>query len=170
MRHLFGLGTRAEVIRYLISATVTDASALSIADAAAFAKRNVNETLTSLVASRIVTAHEHGNERRYYLDRAMWGQLLRFQPDTWPRHRDWPRLLSALRQISRWLRDPALGELTPYMLASNARTLLKRLEPDLAPAGISSEVGQVVQGEDYWATFVTTVERSLVSVEQAWPE
>src|SRR5581483_2643679 len=91
MRHLFGVGSRAEVIRYLVTASVTDASALGIADAAAYAKRNVNETLTSLVASRIVTAYEQGNERRYYLDRAMWGQFLRFQPNGWPMYRDWPR-------------------------------------------------------------------------------
>jgi len=113
MRHLFGLGSRAEVIRYLVTAPVTDASALGIADAAAYAKRNVNETLTSLVASRIVTVYEHGNERRYYLDRAMWGQFLRFQQNVWPTYRDWPRLLGAARQLSRWLHDAALDELTP---------------------------------------------------------
>ena len=56
--------------------------------AAAYAQRNVNETLTSLVASRIVTAYEHGNERRYYVDRALWGQFLRFQANSWPTYRD----------------------------------------------------------------------------------
>ena len=59
MRHLFGLGSRAEIVRYLVTTPVTDASALGIADAAAYAKRNVNETLTSLVASGIVAAYEH---------------------------------------------------------------------------------------------------------------
>jgi hypothetical protein len=165
MRHLFGLGSRAEVIRYLVTSPVTDASALGIADAAAYAKRNVNETLTALVASRIVTAYEHGNERRYHLDRAMWGQFLRFQQNGWPTYRDWPRLLGVARQLSRWLHDPALDELTPYMLASNARTLIERLEPDLAPAGVPP--APALQGEGYWDTFVDTVERSLATLEQA---
>jgi hypothetical protein len=169
MRHLFGLGTRAEVIRYLVTAPVTDASALAIADAAAFAKRNVSEALTSLVASRIVTSYEHGNERRYYLDRAMWGQLLGFQHDTWPSYRDWPRLLGALRQVSRWLRDPTLEDITPYMLASNARTLIERLEPDLAPAGVAPMPGPALQGEGYWESFVDTVERLLATLEPASP-
>jgi DNA-binding transcriptional ArsR family regulator len=167
MRHLFGPGSRAEIVRYLITAPVTDASALGIADAAAYAKRNVNETLTSLVASRIVTAYEQGNERRYYLDRAMWGQFLRLQPNGWPMYRDWPRILGALRQVSRWLHHPAQDELTPYMLASNARTLMERLEPDLAPAGVAWAPAQY--GEDYWDTFADTVERSLATLEQRWP-
>jgi hypothetical protein len=166
MRHLFGVGSRAEVIRYLLTASITDASALGIADAAAYAKRNVNETLTSLVASRIVTAYEQGNERRYYLDRAMWGQFLRFQPNGWPTYRDGPRLLGALRLVSRWLHDPTIDELTPYMLASNARTLIERLQPGFAPAGVAPTSEPALHGEDHWETFVATVEGSLATLEQ----
>jgi hypothetical protein len=165
MRYLFGLGSRAEVVRYLITAPVTDAAALTIADAAGFAKRNVNETLSSLVASRIVTAYEHGNERRYYLDRALWGQLLQFQPETWPTYRDWPRLLGALRRLSRWLHDPTLDQLTPYMLASNARTLMEQLEPDLVRAGVASPGVSVPQGKHYWRAFVERVEGALATLE-----
>jgi hypothetical protein len=165
MRHLFGIGTRAEVIRYLVTAPVTDASALAIADAAAFAKRNVNETLTSLVASQIVTAYEHGNERRYYVDRAMWGQFLRFQQESWPTYRDWPRLLGAVRQVSRWLQDGTLDQLTPYMLASHSRTLMEQLEPELAVAGVPRSEVQEQEGEHYWQTFVETIERLLVTLE-----
>jgi hypothetical protein len=164
MRHLFGPGSRAEIVRFLITAPVNDASALGIADAAAYAKRNVNETLTSLVASRIVSAYEQGNERRYYLDRAMWGQFLRFQPNGWPTYRDWPRLLGAFRQLSRWLQQPALDELTPYMLASSARTFMERVESDLAPGGARPEPGQALQGESYWDTFVSKVEHSLATL------
>jgi hypothetical protein len=95
----------------------------------------------------------------------MWGQFLGFQQNRWPTYRDWPRLLGAVRQISRWLHDPALDELTPYMLASNARTLIEQLEPDLAPAGVPP--APALQGEGYWDTFVDTVERSLATLEQA---
>jgi hypothetical protein len=112
-----------------------------------------------------VTAYEQGNERRYYLDRAMWGQFLRFQPNGWPTYRDWPRLLGAARQLSRWLYDPALEGLSPYMLASTARMLMERLEPDLGPAGVSPAPGPALQGEGYWDTFVKTVERLLATLE-----
>ena len=168
MRHLFGLGSRAEIVRYLVTAPVTDASALAVADGAAYAKRNVNETLTSLVASGIVTGYEHGNERRYYVDRAMWGQFLGFQSNGWPTYRDWPRLLGALRRFSRWLHDPALDELTPYMLASNARTLMEQLEPDLALANLPSPGMQVPQGENYLGAFTERIEQALTALEQGF--
>lgn len=165
MRHLFGVGSRAEIARYLVTAPVTDASALGIADAAAYAKRNVNETLGSLVASRIVAAYEHGNERRYYLDRAMWGQFLRFQPNGWPTYRDWPRLLGAVRRLSRWLQQPELDELTPYMLASNARSIMEHVETELAIAGVPARLMSAPQGERYWNAFVEALDLALFTLE-----
>lgn len=169
MRYLFGVGSRAEVVRYLLTASVTDAAALTIADAAGYAKRNVNETLGSLVASRLVTVYEHGNERRYYLDRGLWGQLLRFQPESWPTYRDWPRLLGALRRLFRWLHDPTLDQLTPYMLASNARTVMEQLEPDLVLAGVASPSASVPPGQHYWGAFVERVEAALATLEPRLP-
>jgi len=165
MRHLFGLGTRAEVVRYLVSASFSDASARAIAEAAGFAKRNVNEALTSLVASRVATAYEHGNERRYRLDRAMWARFLGFQAESRPIYRDWPRLLGALGQISRWLCDPGLDELTPYMRASRARTLMQGLDQDLAVAGVPSSATSPRPGEAYWQTFTETVERVIATLD-----
>lgn len=165
MRQLFGLGTRAEVVRYLVTAPVTDASALAIADAAAFAKRNVNETLASLVAAQAVTAYEHGNGRRYSLDRGLWGEFLRFQPNSSPAYRDWPRLLGVGRQLFRWLRDPAFDQLTPYMLASSSRAFMSPLEPELARAGVPAP--RVLEGERYWETFVEHAEHLLTAIESA---
>ena len=163
MRHLVGVGSRAEVLRYLLIAPITDAPALAVAEAAGYAKRNVNESLTSLVAARAVTAYELGNERRYYLDRERWNELLR-QQGGWPTYRDWPRLLGALRQVFRWLHDPSLDQLTPYMRASNARTLMEQLEPDLAIAGIPPSGGTKREGEHYWEAFVDTVDRSMATL------
>jgi hypothetical protein len=165
MRHLVGVGSRAEVIRYLLIAPITDAPALAIADAAGYAKRNVNDTLTSLVAARAVTAYELGNERRYSLDRVLWSQFLRFQQGGWPTYRDWLHLLGALRQLSRWLQDPTLDQLTPYMLASNARTLMEHVEPELGLAGVLPSGAPQEEGERYWEAFVGTVERSLATLE-----
>jgi hypothetical protein len=165
MRHVFGVGSRAEVVRYLLTAPITDASALAVADAAAYAKRNVNDTLTSLVASRIVNAYELGNERRYSLDRFRWGEFLHFQQNGWPTYRDWPRLLGGFRRLSRWLNDPTLDQLTPYMLASNARTLMAELDSDLAVAEPLTVRAPATQGEEYWQTFVELTQRSLVALE-----
>jgi DNA-binding transcriptional ArsR family regulator len=168
MRHLVGVGSRAEVLRYLLIAPITDAPALAVAEAAGYAKRNVNETLASLVAARVVTAYELGNERRYYLDRERWSEFLR-QQGGWPTYRDWPRLLGALRQLSRWLHEPSLDHLTPYMRASNARTLMEQLEPDLAAAGIQPSGATKREGEQYWEEFVERVDRLLAALDGGAP-
>ena len=161
MRNIFGLGSRAEVIRYLITFSETAVPAQSIAEAAGYAKRNVNETLAALVASRTVTTFDVGNERRYLLNRPSWGQLLDLKPGSWPIYRDWPRLLSALRRLTRWLENSQLDQLSPYMLASEARTLMDELGSSLATAGVMLPSTASAHGEDYWPVFEESVERAL---------
>jgi hypothetical protein len=95
----------------------------------------------------------------------LWGQFLRFQTSGWPTYRDWPRPLGALRQLSRWLHDPTLDQLTPYMLASNARTLMDELEPVLAIAGVPPSGVPEREGADYWPAFVEHAERALATLE-----
>lgn len=161
LRSLFGLGSRAEVVRYLITFSETAVPAQSIADAAGYAKRNVNETLTALVASGTVTTFEVGNERRYLLNRAHWDQLLNVQPGARPTYRDWPRLLPALLRLRRWLENSKLDELSPYMLASDARSLMDELAPSLATAGVLLPSTASAQGDEYWTVFEESVERTL---------
>lgn len=168
LRNLFGLGSRAEILRYLITFSETAVPAQSIAEAAGYAKRNVNETLTALVASRTVTTFEVGNERRYLLNRALWGQLLDLQPGSGPTYRDWPRLLRALRRLNRWLEDTRLDGLSQYMLASEARMLMDELGSRLATAGVLLPSAASAQGEEYWTVFEESVERALSALAQGW--
>ena len=158
LRLLFGVGSRAEVIRYLITNPAPDPSAQMIADAAGFAKRNINETLTALTATNLITSFELGNEHRYSLNRVLWGQLFGFKQDTWPSYRDWPRLLQALRRLSRWLDDPRLDDLSPYLLASEARTVMEELEPTFAATDIPRPMAFALPGEQYWQTFTERVQ------------
>lgn len=160
LRHLFGVGTRAEVVRYLIMRGAPGVPAQAIAESAGYAKRNINETLGSLVATGLVTSFEVMNERRYSLSRLdTWGALLFAQPGDWPTHRDWPQLFWALRSISRWVEDTRRDSLSPYLLASEARDLIGRIGKSLAFAGVP--IPAPAEGEAYWASFVTAVERAL---------
>jgi len=168
LRSLFGVGSRAEVVRYLLTFSETSAPAQSIAEAAGYAKRNVNETLVALSASRAVKAYDVGNERRYVLDRASWDQLLELKRDSWPTYRDWPRLLFALRRLVRWLEDSRFTELSPYMLASEARALMDELGPSFATAGVILPSGAGAEGEDYWTVFEASVEQALSSLQLGW--
>jgi hypothetical protein len=50
---------------------------------------------------------------------------------------EWPRLLWTLRGLMRWIGDPRLDQLSPYMLASEARSLMDELEPSFLFSGVS---------------------------------
>jgi hypothetical protein len=168
LRLLFGVGSRAEVVRFLLTNPSHDHSVQVVAEAAGFAKRNVAETLTALAAAGLATTFGRGNERRYALDRPRWGELLGFEAGRWPEFRDWPRLLRVARVLRRRLEDPRLDELSPYMLASEARRFMTELEPELARLGLDRGE-RPPQGEEYWGWFVARVEQALASLrpEQA---
>jgi hypothetical protein len=168
LRQHFGLASsRAEIVRFLLTSGVPDANALAIADAAGYAKRNVNETLAALVAAGDVVRYMRGNEGRYSVDRARWAEFLGVPSDELPIFRDWPRLLLALRELDRWLDDPRLCDLSDYMRASEARALTERLEPMLTAAGVL--VSRDGAGADYWPTFEENVDRLLEKLSPSAP-
>ncbi len=159
LRAHFGVGSRAEIVRFLLTSGVPWANTLAIAQAAVSVKRNVNDTLTDLVAAGELTRHTVGNEARYSIDRTRWAVFLGLNVDELPRHRDWPHLLWALREIDRWLGDPRSEELDDYLRASEARVLLDRVGDALAQAGVP--VSSRGLAEEYWPSFVATVDAAL---------
>jgi len=163
LRRHFGVNARAEIVRFLLTTGVPNATALAISIAAASTKRNVSEALASLSAAGDVQRWWVGNEARYEIDRERWAAFLGLELDRIPGHRDWPQLLHALAEIRRWLDRSDLDGLSDYQRASEARQLLKRLEPALGAAGVS--VSASGRGADYWPTFVETVETILARIE-----
>lgn len=159
LRRHFGVNARAEIVRFLLTAGVPDATALAISVAAASTKRNVSDALASLTAAGDVERYWVGNESRYRLDRERWARFLGLDPDRIPGHRDWPQLLHALAEIRRWFARPDLDELTDYLRASEARQLIRRIEADLRYAGVP--VKDAGTGAGYWETFVGNVEAAL---------
>jgi hypothetical protein len=150
MRSLLGVGARAEVLRILLTAEVPGMSLQAIAASSGFAKRNVQEAAASLRASGTVTSWSMGNEQRFDLPRERWLHLLALERA--PAHRDWPQLFRALRVLLRWLRDPRNEDLSEYMRASKARTLVEEINEDLLFAGIpGGPFGSV--GDQYWPHF-----------------
>jgi DNA-binding transcriptional ArsR family regulator len=134
LRQLFGLGTRAEVMRVLLTAEAPRSDVKVITSAAAFARRNVVETLNALVEAGVVTPVRSGGEERYGLDRQSWLALLAI--DRAPAHVDWVQLLAGLARILRWLRDEGNAERTGYLADGAARDLVEAVRPDLEYAGI----------------------------------
>lgn len=166
LRKLLGVGTRAEVIRYLLTSRTPGAQAEVIRRAAGFAKRNVLDVANDLVDAGAVEAQIQGgrNERLYRVNVERWQRFL--DADPVPVHRDWPQLFRALGTIRRWLETPEHERLSPYLRASEARQLMNRVKPDLLHAGV--RVSNAGTGADYWSTFVENVDRALAALHPSW--
>jgi len=158
MRELFGVSSRAEIVRYLLTAQAQHVPAQLVAEATAYAKRNVFQSLSALVAAGVVRTITVGNERRYSMDKGIWSELLALE--ALPRHRDWPQLLWAVRRLARWIEQPQLDELTEYMRSSAARDLMEEIEPSLRFAGVPISGGHR-PGAEYWSGFAETVRLTM---------
>ena len=161
MRLAFGVGSHAEILRFLLTVPAPDVSAQLVAEVVAFAKRNVGDTLDALVDAGIVSQVALSNERRYSIDKDAWAGVFRAQ--TAPGYREWPQLLRAVRRIIRWLEDPSVDDLSESMRASGARDLLARVEHDLLFAGIPV-LGKSLPGAKYWDGFAETVDGALTAL------
>jgi len=140
LRQILGVGIRAEVVRILLSTESPWVNAQTLARSAGYAKRNVHEALAGLSAADVVSAVTVGGEQRYTANRLAWAALLGCQPDELPINRDWPQLLGALRHVLRWSEQPELATMSDYLRASSARDLLEAIRPDLAFAGIPTDL------------------------------
>ncbi len=167
LRRLFGIGSRAEIVRFLLTSQLPGAQTEVVRRASGFARSNVRDAADALVAAGAASSYARGagGDRFYRVDVERWRSFLEL--DRVPLHRDWPQLFAALRTLRRWLRQPGLDELSDYLRASEARQLLKRIESDLRYAGVA--VSDARTGADYWETFVENVEAALSALTSPWP-
>jgi hypothetical protein len=134
LRQLFGPGGRSEVMRILLTYRDGPLDAARIADEAAFAKRNASEALAAVAASGAISATWSGNERHFRARREQWTMLLGL--DDTPVFVSWVHLLPAALEISTWLDEKADSAETDYLLASQARSLIGKIDRDLQTAGV----------------------------------
>ncbi len=164
LRLLFGLGTRSEVVRYLLSTEHPEASTQQIAEATAFSKRNVSEALVALSDARLVETRWRGNERAYWTDPKRWTSLLGMGLRDLPVFVAWIPAFKALHAILMWLDEDAELDRSNYLRASDARQLMDRIRPGLLAAGVDLPDERGAHGADYWPVFVDTVEVALRSL------
>jgi len=161
LRAFFGVGTRAEIVRCLL--TGGGETAQRIADVTAYAKRNVHETLTALAEAGPLLVERRGYEFVYTLHPAGWGEVLDISYDdpsiVLPEFLDWTALTRLLVPLLLWLDGSVV--LSPYLAASGARELVERIKSDLILVGVSIPNGRRAMGEAYWPVFVATVDRLL---------
>jgi len=166
VRSLLGVGARAEVVRTLLTVEAPEMSLQVIALSSGFAKRNVQEAANALRAGGFASARLVGNEQQFRIAREPWLDLLGL--DRFPVHEDWPQLFRAFRVLLRWLRDPRNEELSDYVRASEARSILEEVARDLYFAGVPfSTVGP--SGEEYWSHFTSVLGSLPLGLRPAAP-
>lgn len=161
LRRLLGVGVRAEVMRTLLTIRSPRLSGKVITASAAFAQRNVREGLAQLYEAGVVATVDVADDRHYSVRSKDWAALLGLSnaPDL-PLHYDWIPAYRALTQFARWLKQPGLDELTPYLRASQARTLVDEIESDLRYVGVPPGV-YGARGTDFWDEFVVIVRAAV---------
>jgi hypothetical protein len=166
LRHLFGPGSRSEVVRILLTFTDGPLDAARISDEAGFAKRNVSDTLAGMVAARVAKARWSGNERHFIAYRNKWATLLEAGPSAQflPEFISWVHLLPASVEIIDWLDRVAATEDSEYLLSSRARDLIERVAPDLEKAGIDVLPRFPSYGAAYLPVLVETIDSLLAKI------
>jgi hypothetical protein len=162
LRRLLGVGIRAEAVRILLTIRAPRLSSGVISANAGFAQRNVREGLAQLHEAGVIDVVRVADDRHYSIHWDDWATLLRLPaaPDL-PFHYDWIPAYRALTQILRWLQQPELDELSPYLLASQARTLLDDIARDLSYAGIPA-APHSAHGTDHFEQ-LTPIARAAIS-------
>jgi hypothetical protein len=163
LRHLFGPGSRSEVMRVLLTFSDGPLDAARISDESGFAKRNVSDTLAWLVASRTVKARWSGNERHFIAYRDKWAALLDAGPSAghMPSFVSWVHLLPAALEIMMWLDNEAESKDSEYLISSRARSLTQHVTRNLEIAGIDFSSERPVHGTAYLLAFAEAVESLL---------
>jgi hypothetical protein len=165
LRHLFGPGSRSEVMRVLLTYRDGPLDAARIADEAAFAKRNASEALAAVAASGAISATWSGNERHFRARREPWAMLLGL--DDMPLFVSWVHLLPAALEISAWLDEKADADESGYLLASQARRLMDKVGRDLQVAGIDIPRRLPSDGPAYLRAFEDTSHTILTTLGSA---
>jgi hypothetical protein len=158
LRLLFGVGARAEVVRYLLTTDRPESSVAEVAHAAGFGKRNVADALRALASAGVVWWISRGNEHRFAIDATRWIGFLQVDADELPRAVDWVGLLPVVWRIMRWFDEDAATERSPYLRASEARLVMVEIGPELAAGGIAVPDGRDAHGEAYWPVFENVLE------------
>ena len=163
LRHLFGPGSRSEVMRILLTFADGPLDTARISGEAGFAKRNVSDTLAGLSASRVVKARWSGNERIFLAHRDKWATLLEVGPSAKyiPAFVSWVHLFPASLEILAWLEKEAETTDSEYLISSRARDLIERVAPRLEMAGLTPMPNRPLPGEAYLPAFADTVESLL---------
>lgn len=145
LRAMFGIGARAEILRYFLSGEPGRSSAAAISAATHYTKRNIAEECDTLVRAGVLRVQATGN--RFYYSLAKRVELEVFlgsMPLITP---NWIAMFSIARQLMELESAAETG--TTRTLAVKARAAIDKIEGDLADLGIEAP-SAALKGDDLW--------------------
>jgi DNA-binding transcriptional ArsR family regulator len=165
IRAIFGLGARAEILRYLLYNIDFDRiSAQMLAEGTNYGKRQVSEAAEWLAQAGVLRQRMHANRNIFSLaDRASLKRFVGAQPDFAP---EWNNLLLIVETVLG-LSD-AFEKSPTDVLRVETRRALRRVEPALDELGIAgprSRSGVEAVGE--WRRWASELMSDLAAGE--WP-
>ena len=145
LRATFGLGARAEILRYFLTHGEVHAGAAMIAVDANYTKRNVATECEALTQAGVLRLRVVGNRHDYSLVRRQEVEaLLGGIPKVRPR---WSAMLHVARTLMEL--EAQASESTERTLAVKTRKALDEIAADLDTLGVG-RVPPSVKGEDLW--------------------
>lgn len=159
LRSLFGISARAEVVLYLLTHKMSHPS--EIARDTGFSQKNVQDTLVDMAASGIVHVAALKGRKKSYFIREQDRRPFLYQPEQPPRWVTWAPLLRVLEDLLLSLQDLSEKEISPLLLSSKLRQLLKALRPGIEASGFGECLSDAASfpGELYKDIFVEDIRR-----------
>jgi hypothetical protein len=161
LRALFGVGSRAECIVYLL--TNDGGHPSEVAKAIGLSVRGTQDTLIDLSRSGLVLARPKGKRKiEYWLSHEQWWEFLsrrsitEFKKPIWL---DWISLFSALSNIWDALNEMTKEGISDYMRSSKLRDAMEVIGNEFMKSGfdIPSIPGKNVKPQEYEKAFETFI-------------
>jgi hypothetical protein len=161
LRALFGVGSRAECLVYLL--TNDGGHPSEVAKAIGLSVRGTQDTLIDLSQSGLVLTRTRGKRKiEYWLSHERWWEFLtkgsigQIKPPIWI---DWISLFSALSKVWTALNELAREELSDYMRSSKLRDSLEEVGNEFLKSGLDIPPipGRNVKPGEYEKAFETFI-------------
>ena len=161
LRALFGVGSRAECLAYLL--TNEGGHPAEVARAIGLSVRGTQDTLIHLSRSGLVLTRTRGKRKiEYWLSHERWwefltkGSITEIKKPIWI---DWISLYSALSKVWAALNELAKEELSDYMRSSKLRDSLEMVGNEFLKSGLDIPPipGRNVKPSEYEKAFETFI-------------
>jgi len=133
-RAVFGIGTRADVMAYLV--TTDGGYARRIAEILGYNHMHVTEVLADMAEAGMVTLHSAGQTKHYRADSEKWQSVLLPERSCISQWVNWRSLIRGLTTIWReaWALDDTRAD--DYVFSSKMRKAMQAAKDDLQGSGI----------------------------------